>query len=56
MAGQNDLGPFGPGVQETYEEPENFGDSGGGAYSWFKDCTSELAEDGTLFTSQWPTG
>ncbi len=53
MPGTNDLGPFGPGVNETYTEPESLGDSGGGAYSWFKDCTAPGSTDGTKFMAQW---
>lgn len=53
MPGSNDLGPFGPGVNETLTEPANFGDSGAGTYTWFKDCTSSTSGDGTRFTAQW---
>lgn len=53
MPGQNDLGPFGAGVNATTEEPSSFGDSGSGDYTWFKDCSSPTAEDGTSFTAQW---
>jgi hypothetical protein len=52
MPGQNDLGPWGPGVNETATEPASLGDSGVSAYSWFKDCTSPTSRDGTKFTAQ----
>lgn len=53
MPGQNDLGPFGPGVNATTEEPASFGDSGTGDYTWFQDCSSPTSDDGTRFTAQW---
>lgn len=48
----NILGPFGPGVNETLTRPAE----GSPAYSgdsWFKDCTSAAARDGTTVPSVW---
>ncbi|MBL8844821.1 MAG: hypothetical protein JNN24_03525 [Hyphomicrobium zavarzinii] len=53
MPGQNDLGPFGAGVNATTEEPADYGDSGSGDYTWFQDCSSPTADDGTRFTARW---
>lgn len=53
MPGQNDLGPFGAGVNATTEEPDDYGDSGGSDYTWYQDCSSPTSDDGTRFTARW---
>ncbi len=52
MPGTNLIGPFGEGVNETYDTPD-FGDSGGSEFSWYVDCSSDVADDGTKWTARW---
>jgi len=52
MPGQNLVGPFGTGVNESYETPD-FGDSAGSQFSWFVDCSDGVTPDGTRWMAQW---
>lgn len=52
MPGTNLVGPYGSGVNEVYGEPD-LGDSGGTEFSWYADCSSDVADDGTKWTARW---
>lgn len=50
--GTNLVGPFGTGVNQTYEEP-SFPDSGDSQFSWFVDCSDDVTPDGTKWMANW---
>lgn len=52
MPGTNLVGPYGEGVNEVYGTPD-LGDSGGTEFSWYADCSSDVADDGTKWTARW---
>lgn len=52
MPGTNLIGPYGSGVNESYDTPD-FGDSGGSEFSWFVDCSDDVTDDGTKWTARW---